>query len=95
MDGVKHRLGNAVAWLAFLHSIVCGGVIWLELMRTFGYRYHFVAPVGDFVDWYMWVFFGEVAFFLFSPAIWFGMYVLTGSPRILPWMRPEQNEVKR
>lgn len=81
---MKERRSNVLAWLAFLHGVICLCVLGMGMnlplpfeVRQFVLGY--VGVVGADVI--------EAGVLLYTPLIWAFLYVLNGKPRVLPWMK--------
>ena len=84
---MKARFADVLAWLAFIHG----------LFSIFEMTARLVNGGNPFDIWY----FSYLLEFnilisseglLFSPVIWLLLYIMTGSPRILPWRRLERSQ---
>ena len=94
---MKERLALTLAWLAFINAAfmlfgfaldylvellpalrpIRDGEVMNNLIFYYtrpAYLFNFVFGGG-----------GAVALLLWSPAIWFGLWLTTGKPRFLPW----------
>ena len=83
---MKDRIFIVLSWVAFAHAlIVLAGV--LDRMNN-----SLPIPTSDvgrfYSDYLSTVFSGEeIIAYAASPVIWLLSYVVTGTPRILPWKK--------
>ena len=78
---MKERLILALSWYAFAHGLLVG-VFLIE--PDFSYDYY---KVYDSMFWGSLSGLHELVFFGISPAIWLGLWITAGTPRILPWQK--------
>ena len=81
---MKERLTLAFSWWAFLHTVALAVAFadWEFGSKTIG-------PVleDNYLEIFQFLPEKEAFVFGFSPAIWLVLWIVTGSPRILPWKR--------
>ena len=83
---MKDRVFIVLSWIAFAHAlIVLAGVL-------DGMNNSLPIPTSEvgrfYSDYLSTVFAGEeIIAYAVSPAIWLLSYVVTGTPRILPWKK--------
>ena len=99
---MRDRLCDVLAWINFAYSVWL--LWWLFIFNNLplGYIdpawysqksiYESVTLLIDAWDWFRFWLPDTVMIFAIPPAIWVPLYILCGSPRILPWKRPEQVE---
>ena len=81
---MKERFLLAVSWWAFLHAAVLYPS--LAAMLLFGWKPEGI--VNSLLDSYYDDLFQELVFAVGFPiAIWVLLWIVTGRPRILPWMK--------
>ncbi|MDG2459684.1 MAG: hypothetical protein P8M73_02285 [Luminiphilus sp.] len=87
---MKERLLDVVAWLAWLWAV--GYTLFGMALFFSGVYSEYARIEGSVVHPALYAFFMGVL--ALGPLIvqWGLFYILTGSPRILPWHRPEQAE---
>ena len=86
---MKERLKLALSWYAFAQAVLIAVALFLlyvlGLEQELGW---FVEALNAYVDIYQDIFgtsLDELVFFGIAPAIWLGLWITTGKPRILPW----------
>ena len=90
---MKERLTLALSWYAFAHAAILvpaiGIVLSVQFLDLEIARGGFIdMSFGSYFEIYEAVFgfeYDVVAIIGASPAIWFGLWLTTGKPRILPW----------
>ena len=81
---LRERLSNVLAWFAFLHGAICLCVLGLGMnlplpLSVEGFVLAYIDLVGADVI--------EAGILLYTPVIWAFLYVFTGKPRVLPWVK--------
>ena len=79
---MKTRITLALAWWAFVHAIL--------LLAGFIDQMNSSLPIttselGRFVSDYSTIYQDEIILYALSPAIWLGLWLTTGNPKVLPW----------
>ena len=87
---MKERFLLAVSWLAFTNAAVIGLMLSLGVL---GFSKQDLPTIASMVNVYKDLMLGSwtLAFGL-SPFIWVVLWIVTGSPRFLPWKQPQQAE---
>ena len=83
---MKDRVTIVLSWIAFAHALIVLAGVLDGMYNSLPIP---TSEVGRFYrDYLSTVFAGEeVIAYAVSPAIWLLSYVVTGSPRILPWRK--------
>ena len=80
---MKERFLLAVSWLAFANAAFIGLLLSLEAL---GFSKQDLPTIASMVNAYQDLMLGsETLAFVLSPFIWVVLWIVTGSPRILPW----------
>ena len=79
---MKTRITLALAWWAFVNAIL--------LLAGFIDQMNSSLPIptselGRFVSDYSTIYQDEIILYALSPAIWLGLWLTTGNPKVLPW----------
>ena len=79
---MKTRITLALAWWAFVNAIL--------LLEGFIDQMNSSLPIptselGRFVSDYSTIYQDEIILYALSPAIWLGLWLTTGNPKVLPW----------
>ena len=79
---MKTRITLALARWAFVHAIL--------LLAGFIDQMNSSLPIptselGRFVSDYSTIYQDEIILYALSPAIWLGLWLTTGNPKVLPW----------
>ena len=90
---MKERLTLALSWYAFAHAAIIvpafGIILAVEFLDLEIVKGGFIdTSFGAYFEIYEALFgyqYDHVAMIGASPAIWFGLWITTGKPRILPW----------
>ena len=80
---MKERLVLALSWFFFAHASMLAFVIATSIV---GIGPGDLGLVGDAIENYGFLFHGDDWLLFGLPIIgWIGLWIVTGSPRILPW----------
>jgi hypothetical protein len=93
---MKERLTLALSWYAFAHTALIAFVflfaatfdalrIVLDLDLSPSDWGWFDEALRAYIDIFGDIFGSNLSVFAASPAIWLGLWLTTGKPRILPW----------
>ena len=84
---------EALAWWVFAHAMSVGFALLLMAAEKLGADVNAVRlPLEPLLGEYFRLFRDSERAIAFPIAGWFVLWLFTGSPRILPWKRPEQTE---
>ena len=79
---MKTRMTLALAWWAFVHAILLLAGFIDEMNNSLPIP---TSEVGRFVSDYSAIYPDEIILYALSPAIWLGLWLTTGNPKVLPW----------
>ena len=92
---MKGRITHSLSWCAFAHAAlivywIATGIIADITPQLKIWIHPYQVPVSNILH----SLFGnsDVLTFLFSPAVWFVNYIIIGSPRYLPWVKPPRDD---
>ena len=81
---MKERLVLVLSWFFFAHASIVALVIATSIV---GIGPGDLGLVGDAIESYGFLFRGDDWLLFCLPIIgWIGLWIVTGSPRILPWI---------
>ena len=87
------RLKQAISWWAFLNGVIVVFFFGLMILANIAGLTHsenlFLKTLGDIFHFYFEILYFNVAVIPVagSPTVWFITWIITGSPRFLPWKR--------
>ena len=87
---MKERLTLAVSWWCFVHASLLGLVALLTAANFLGADINEAMSALAPIEFYFDLFPADALIFGFPFIGWIGLWIVTGSPRILPWRKPEQ-----
>ena len=79
---MKGRITLALAWWAFVHAILLLAGYIDQMNSALPIQ---TSEVGRFVSDYSAIYRDEIILYALSPAIWLGLWLATGNPKVLPW----------
>tara|TARA_B100001063_G_scaffold241369_1_gene268131 strand:+ start:1058 stop:1333 length:276 start_codon:yes stop_codon:yes gene_type:complete len=87
---MKERLTLAVSWWCFVHASLLGLAALLTAANFLGADINEAMSALAPIEFYFDLFPADALIFGFPFIGWIGLWIVTGSPRILPWRKPEQ-----
>ncbi len=87
---MKERLTLAVSWWCFVHASLLGLAALLTAANFLGADINEAMSALEPLELYFHLFPTDALIFGVPFIGWIGLWIVTGSPRILPWRKPEQ-----
>ena len=82
---MKERLTLLLSWFAFAHTAAIAGSLLLIIVLGLEPSGLVNTTLENYADIFRDLFGSENVVFVAPPAIWLGLWLTTGKPRILPW----------
>ena len=82
---MKERLILAVSWWCFAHASLIGFLV--IPFEVFDVKGSDLGVFGDLAEGYFNLFQADELIFVFPVISWLVLWIVTGSPRILPWRK--------
>ena len=89
---MKERLTLAVSWWCLVHAWLLGLAVLMTAAELVGADINEAMSALAPIEFYFDLFPADALTIGFPFIGWIGLWMVTGSPRILPWRKPEQAE---